>query len=104
MSDAYVVEVKRSARKVSPAAGRWVREHGTRRRFATKALARQWARVMSPPGRTVWVQDAAPWDGTPVDGYVVGGGARDRGATRNRASRSRSRSRPTGRRAIEVAA
>ncbi len=68
-----MVEVKRSARKVSPAAGRWVREHGTRRRFATKALARQWARVMSPPGRTVWVQDAAPWDGTPVDGYVVGG-------------------------------
>jgi hypothetical protein len=71
--DGYVVEVKRSARKVSPGAGRWVREHGTRHRFASKALARQWAREVSPPGRTVWVQDAVPADTDPVDGYVVGG-------------------------------
>jgi hypothetical protein len=73
VSDGYVVEVKRSARKVSPGAGRWVREHGARREFDTKQLARQWARIMSPPGRTVWVQNAAPWDQSPVDGYVVGG-------------------------------
>ena len=72
MSDGYVVEVKASARKVSPTAGQWVREHGGRRAFATKALARQWARTMSAPGYTVWVQDAVPWDGS-VDGYVVGG-------------------------------
>ncbi|WP_075938007.1 hypothetical protein [Halosegnis longus] len=71
--DEYLVEIKRSARKVSPDAGRWVRAHGTRRAFATKALAAQWARIMSPPGRTVWVQDAAPWDESDVDGYVVGG-------------------------------
>jgi hypothetical protein len=71
--EGYVVEVKRSARKVSPGVGRWVREHGTRHRFASKPLARQWAREVSPPGRTVWVQDAAPADADPVDGYVVGG-------------------------------
>lgn len=73
MSDGYVVEVKRSARKVSPGAGQWVREHGSRRTFASKALAKQWARTMSPPGRTVWVQNATPWDESEVDGYVVGG-------------------------------
>ena len=73
MSEGYVVEVKRSARKVSPGAGQWVREHGRRRTFASKALAKQWARTVSPPGRTVWVQNAAPWDESPVDGYVVGG-------------------------------
>ncbi|WP_255152545.1 hypothetical protein [Halorarius halobius] len=71
--DGYVVEVKRSARKVSPGVGRWVRENGVRRRFPSKPLARQWARELSPPGRTVWVQDAAPADTDPVDGYVVGG-------------------------------
>ena len=73
VSDEYLVEIKRSARKVSPDAGRWVRAHGARRSFATKALAAQWARIMSPPDRTVWVQDAAPWDASDVDGYVVGG-------------------------------
>lgn len=71
--DGYVIEVKRSARKISSVVGRWVRDHGTRHRFASKALARQWAREVSPPGRTVWVQDAAPTDTDPVDGYVVGG-------------------------------
>jgi hypothetical protein len=72
VSDRYEVEVKASARKVSPGAGQWVREHGNRRTFSSKALAKQWARTMSPPGRTVWVQDAVPWDDS-VDGYVVGG-------------------------------
>lgn len=71
--DGYVVEVKRSARKVSPGAGRWVRENGIRRLFESKALAREWARSLSPSGRSVWIQDAAPWDGAPIDGYVVGG-------------------------------
>lgn len=73
MSDGYVVEVKRSARKVSSEAGQWVREHGGRRTFASKSLARRWARSVSPSSRTVWVQDAAPWDERGVDGYVVGG-------------------------------
>jgi hypothetical protein len=69
----YTVEVKGSARRVSPGAGQWVSDHGPRREFATKALARSWARSLSPPGRSVWVQDAAPNDPARVDGYVVGG-------------------------------
>lgn len=71
--DGYVVAVKRSARKASSGAGRWVRGNGTRRRFDSKAGAREWARQLSSPERTVWVQDAAPWDDSPVDGYVVAG-------------------------------
>lgn len=69
----YVVEVKQSARRVSPGAGQWVSDHGPRRRFPTKPLARSWARSLSPHGRSVWIQDAAPNDPSPVDGYVVGG-------------------------------
>lgn len=69
----YVVAVKRSARRVSPGAGCWVRGNGPRRRFDSKAAAREWARSISPSDSTVWVQDAAPWDDSPVDGYVVAG-------------------------------
>lgn len=68
-----MVAVKRSARKISEGAGRWVRGNGPRRRFDSKAAAREWARGLSSPDHTVWVQDAAPWDESPVDGYVVGG-------------------------------
>lgn len=71
--DDYVVAVKQSARKVSPAAGRWVRLQGPNRAFDSKALAREWAREASTQGHTVWVQDAAPADPDPVDGYVVAG-------------------------------
>lgn len=71
--EGYVVEIKTSARRVSHGLGQWVRQHGERRTFETKDLARRWARERSPPGRSVWVQDAAPWDPDPVDGYVVGG-------------------------------
>lgn len=74
MSDAdYRLEVKRSARRTNGAAGEWVNREGARRRFETKALARQWAREISQPGGRVWVQDAAPHDPAPVDGYLVGG-------------------------------
>lgn len=69
----YTVEVKQSARRVSPGAGQWVSDHGPRREFPTKALARSWAHSLSPPGRSVWVQDAVPNDPSPVDGYVVAG-------------------------------
>jgi hypothetical protein len=68
--DAYVVEVKRSARRASPRAGGWVNHNGRRRRFESKAGAREWAREASD-ARTVWVQDANPADTDPVDGYVV---------------------------------
>ena len=69
----YVVAIKPSARRRSPAAGAWVNPHGSRRRFASKALAREWARRASGHRARVWVQDAAPHDVADVDGYVVGG-------------------------------
>lgn len=65
--------VKPSARRTSAAAGEWVNREGTRRRFASKPLAREWARELSGPGATVWIQDAAPGDASDVDGYLVGG-------------------------------
>lgn len=69
----YTVEIKQSARRVSPGAGQWVVDHGPQRTFPTKPMARSWARSLSPPERTVWVQDTAPHDPSAVDGYVVGG-------------------------------
>ena len=68
----YVLEIKRSARRSSRAAGEWVHEVGPRRTFDSKALAREWAREASREER-VWVQDAAPSDPRAVDGYLVGG-------------------------------
>lgn len=80
----YVVEVKRSARRASRVAGEWVQHRGARRAFESKTVARQWARALSPPERTLWVQDAAPADDRDVDGYLVaartGPRARDPGA------------------------
>lgn len=70
MTDEYAIEIKPSARRASRAAGEWVHEHGPRRRFVSKTLAREWARTTD--GR-VWVQDAAPNDPRPSDGYLVGG-------------------------------
>lgn len=69
-SAGYVVDVKRSARRASGAAGEWVREHGSRREFPSKQAARSWARDLTD-GRTVWVQNANPGDRSGVDGYVV---------------------------------
>lgn len=69
----YVLEVKASARRSSAQAGRWVNDHGPTRTFGSKALARSWARTCSATGRTVWVQDAVPWDERDVDGYLVSG-------------------------------
>ncbi|WP_049898743.1 hypothetical protein [Halococcus agarilyticus] len=68
----YVVEIKPSARRASRDAGEWVNEFGPRRAFASKALAREWARTASAD-TPVWVQDAAPHDPSPIDGYLVGG-------------------------------
>jgi len=66
----YVLEVKRSARRVSAAAGAWVRDRGPRRAFASKDDARAWARGCTDD-RTVWVQDVPPDHGTDADGYLV---------------------------------
>ena len=72
----YVVEIKPSARRSSPAVGAWVNTRGPVRRFETKPLARAWARSASGPHATVWIQDAAPADDRDVDGYLVGGDRR----------------------------
>lgn len=72
MSEEYVLEIKRSARRASRRAGEWVHEAGARRTFQSKALAREWADEASDKER-VWVQDAAPSDPRSVDGYLVGG-------------------------------
>jgi len=71
-SDGYLVAVKPSARRVSARAGQWVNHHGPTRAFASKAMARDWARLCSEPTVTVWVQDAPDWAGDDADGYLVG--------------------------------
>jgi hypothetical protein len=70
VSEGYVLEIKPSARRHSSRAGEWVHERGPQRVFESKALAREWA---SERGARVWVQDAAPHDGSAADGYLVGG-------------------------------
>lgn len=79
MGEGYVVAVKPSARRVSVAAGSWVATEGPRREFESKALAREWAREVSPQGRTLWVQDAHPLDEGPSDGYLLARASRLRG-------------------------
>jgi hypothetical protein len=81
-SQFYLVEIKRSARRRSVAAGEHVRQAGRYRRFASKALAREWAREHSAPGEWVWIQDTLSTDRSPADGYLVGG--RRSGGARNR--------------------
>lgn len=76
--EGYVVAVKASARRASAAAGRWVNRAGSRREFRSKALAREWARELSGPGATLWIQDATPADDSGVDGYLVSGTRRGR--------------------------
>ena len=79
MTDEYHVAVKPSAWKRSRAVGEWVNSKGPRRVFASKALARAWARRCSGHGVHLWVQDAPDRDERAVDGYLVGGarGTRD---------------------------
>jgi hypothetical protein len=88
--DGYVLAVKPSARKRSAAAGEWVNLEGPTRRFASKALAREWARSCRGPGAVVWVQDAVPWHERDVDGYLVGGerGISERGKDGHQAALS----------------
>ena len=69
-TEPYVVEIKRSARRVNGAASEWVARRGATRTFATKADARRWSQAISGDG-PVRVQDAAPNDPDAVDGYLV---------------------------------
>ncbi|WP_181691391.1 hypothetical protein [Natronomonas sp. LN261] len=55
MEESYVVAAKPSAGRVSGAVGEWVAESGYRRRFDSKAAAREWAREASLEGRTLWI-------------------------------------------------
>lgn len=68
----YLVAIKPSAWRASAAVGEWVNRQGARRRFGSKALAREWARECASYGVRLWIQDAVPWDASPVDGYLVG--------------------------------
>ena len=74
----YVVALKPSARRASAAVGEWVAAEGPHRRFESKALAREWAREVSPQGRTLWVQDAHPLDEGTADGYLLARASRRR--------------------------
>jgi len=69
-TEPYVVEIKRSARRLNGAASEWVARRGGARVFATKADARRWAQAISGDG-PVRVQDVAPNDPDDVDGYLV---------------------------------
>jgi len=84
-AESYLVEIKRSARRRSVAAGEHVRQKGRYRDFASKALAREWSRDHSTPNERIWIQDSLPTDSDPADGYLVGG---------RRSGRTRKRSRP----------
>lgn len=77
MARGYVVAIKPSARRVNEPAGRWVGGHGSTRAFSDKEAAREWAAEIRDGG-PVRIQDAAPNDPAPVDGYLVADPARDR--------------------------
>lgn len=71
MGEDYVVEVKGSARRINATAGQWVADYGPRRQFPSKEAARTWARDASTDSGAVRIQDAAPNDSAPIDGYLV---------------------------------
>lgn len=70
---AYVLEIKPSARRRNVVAAEWVQAQGTRRTFHSRTAAARWAARVSTQDALVWVQDAAPNDPDPVDGYLVSG-------------------------------
>lgn len=74
----YTVSVKPSARRINSRAAMWVAENGPQRRFESKAAARAWADAIGNGRCAVRVQNAAPNDPAPVDGYVVADPARRR--------------------------
>lgn len=77
MARGYVVAIKPSARRINETAGRWVGGHGSTRAFSDKPAARDWAAEIRDDG-PVRIQNAAPNDPAPVDGYLVADPARKR--------------------------
>lgn len=80
MAGSYLVAIKPSARRINTAAAEWVGRRESTRTFASKRDAKAWARAISGGDGDVRVQDAAPNDPEPVDGYLVADPARDREA------------------------
>lgn len=74
----YLVVIKPSARRINRVASEWVGRRGATRRFASKEDARTWADAVSRSGEMVRVQDAAPNDPAPYDGYLVADPVRKR--------------------------
>ncbi|MFB6197678.1 MAG: hypothetical protein ABEI52_05335, partial [Halobacteriaceae archaeon] len=56
----------------------WVGRRDSTRQFASKTDARDWAETISQGITAVRIQDAAPNDPAPVDGYLVANPARPR--------------------------
>lgn len=80
MADSYIVSLKPSARRINTAAAEWVGRRESTRTFASKRDAKAWARAISGGDGDVRIQDAAPNDPAPIDGYLVADPARDREA------------------------
>lgn len=78
MAGSYLVAVKPSARRINTAAAEWVGRRESTRTFASKRDAKAWARAISGGDGDVRIQDAAPNDPDPIDGYLVADPARDR--------------------------
>ena len=78
MAVGYVVAIKPSARRINTAAAEWVGRRESTRTFASKRDAKAWARAISGGDGDVRIQDAAPNDPEPVDGYLVADPARAR--------------------------
>ena len=92
MGGGYVVAAKPSARRASGAVGAWVAASGCRRRFDSKASAREFAREESPEGRTLWPTHPTRRTRTAIS-WPVGAAA---GTTRPNCRASRSASRRGG--------
>jgi len=78
MAEAYIVAIKPSARRINTAAAEWVGRRESTRTFASKRDAKAWARAISGGDGDVRIQDAAPNDPEPIDGYLVADPARSR--------------------------
>lgn len=73
MSQGYVVEIKRSARRTNGPAGTAVNRAGVRRRFDERDDAEGWAADLASRGdRPVWIRAANPNDERDVDAYLMG--------------------------------
>lgn len=67
----YEVLIQSSARRINRAAGEYLAQQSARRRFDSKASAREWAGEISVDDGPVRIQDVAPNDPRNIDGYLV---------------------------------